>query len=176
MKGESVRDYSIRTATAEDLAGIAAIYDPECLHGLNTLMTEARTDAEWRAWLKEHESARYPVLVVRGERDKGEPSVLGWASLSKWSERLGYARTAENSVYVHTAAHGRGVGRALMMELLSRAKDNGVYLVIARIYDGNASSVAFHACLGFETIGVMKRCGEKFGKIVDVRIMGKDLE
>ncbi len=168
--------HAIHVATWADLPGIAAIYDPECLHGLNTLMTEARSDAQWRAWLGEHESARYPVLVVRGDASKGEPAVLGWASLSKWSERAGYSRTAENSVYVHPVARGRGVGQALMAELLSRAERNGVCLVIARIYDGNAGSVAFHASLGFETIGVMKRCGDKFGKIVDVRVMGKNLE
>lgn len=169
-------EHSVRSATLDDLAGIAAIYDPECLHGLNTLMTEARTRDEWRAWMREHESERYPALVVRGDVQRGEPVVLGWASLSKWSERAGYARTAENSVYVHHAAQGRGVGRALMTELLAHAKQSGVCLVIARIYDGNSSSVAFHASLGFETIGVMKRCGEKFGKIVDVRVMGKNLE
>lgn len=169
-------EYTVRSATLEDLAGIAAIYDPECLHGLNTLMTQARTHEEWEAWWREHDSERYPALVVRGDAQRGEPAVLGWASLSKWSERAGYARTAENSVYVHHAAQGRGVGRVLMTELLSRAKKNGVCLVIARIFDGNAGSVAFHASLGFETIGVMKRCGEKFGKIVDVRVMGKSLD
>lgn len=157
----------IRPAIASDLGGIAAIYDPECEHGLNTMMTRARTRGEWLAWLREHEHPRYPVFVaLEGER------VLGWASLSRWSEREGYARTAENSVYVHPHAQAKGVGRALMRELLEHAETQGVRLVIARIYDGNTASVRFHESLGFKTIGVMERCGEKFGTLIDVRIMG----
>lgn len=157
----------IRLATASDLAGIALIYDPECDHGLNTMMTRARTREEWSAWLREHEHPRYPVLVATDGA-----SVLGWASLSRWSEREGYARTAENSVYVHAGAQGKGVGRGLMLELLRRGEAQGVRLVVARINDGNHASVRFHESLGFQTIGVMARCGEKFGKMIDVRIMG----
>jgi phosphinothricin acetyltransferase len=98
--------------------------------------------------------------------------VLGWASLSRWSEREGYARTAENSVYVHADAQGKGVGRALMLELLRSGEAQGVRLVIARINNGNEASVRFHESLGFQTIGVMARCGQKFGRVIDVRIMG----
>jgi phosphinothricin acetyltransferase len=161
----------IRPAVASDLAGIAAIYDPECERGLNTMMTRARTHEEWVAWLREHEHPRYPVLVATEGEGVGA-SVLGWASLSRWSEREGYARTAENSVYVHADAQGKGVGRALMLELLRSGEAHGVRLVIARINNGNEASVRFHESLGFQTIGVMARCGQKFGRVIDVRIMG----
>jgi L-amino acid N-acyltransferase len=161
----------IRPAVAWDLAGIAAIYDPECERGLNTMMTRARTHEEWVAWLREHEHPRYPVLVAT-EGEGAGASVLGWASLSRWSEREGYARTAENSVYVHADAQGKGVGRALMLELLRSGEAQGVRLVIARINNGNEASVRFHESLGFQTIGVMARCGQKFGRVIDVRIMG----
>jgi phosphinothricin acetyltransferase len=161
----------IRPAVASDLAGIAAIYDPECERGLNTMMTRARTHEEWVAWLREHEHPRYPVLVATEGEGVGA-SVLGWASLSRWSEREGYARTAENSVYVHADAQGKGVGRALMLELLRSGEAQGVRLVIARINNGNEASVRFHESLGFQTIGVMPRCGQKFGRVIDVRIMG----
>ena len=161
----------IRPAVASDLAGIAAIYDHECERGLNTMMTRARTHEEWVAWLREHEHPRYPVLVATEGEGVGA-SVLGWASLSRWSEREGYARTAENSVYVHADAQGKGVGRALMLELLRSGEAKGVRLVIARINNGNEASVRFHESLGFQTIGVMARCGQKFGRVIDVRIMG----
>jgi L-amino acid N-acyltransferase len=157
----------IRPAVASDLAGIAAIYDLECERGLNTMMTRARTHEEWVAWLREHDHPRHPVLVATDG-----VHVLGWASLSRWSEREGYARTAENSVYVHADAQGKGVGRALMLELLRSGEAQGVRLVIARINNGNEASVRFHESLGFQTIGVMARCGQKFGRVIDVRIMG----
>lgn len=160
----------IRPAATADLAGIAAIYDPEVLHGTATFMTVPRTAAQWRAWLAEHDPPRHPVLVA----DDG--TVAGWASLSPWSVREAYARSAESSVYVHPDRQGRGVGRALMRRLLDDAPRHGVAVVIARVCDENTASVRFHESLGFRTVGVQRRIGEKFGRLLDVRIMDAHLD
>lgn len=169
-------------AGPEHLPGIAAIYDPECLHGFATFMTEARTPTEWGQWLAEHTNPRHPVLVAldqgapAGESPFTPPPVLGFASLSAWSSRQAYARTAENSVYVAPGAQGRGVGKALMLELMERAKAAGVCVIIARVTEVNPGSVKFHESLGFETIGVQRRAGVKLGRMIDVRIMDKHLD
>jgi len=170
---------NILRAAPEHLPGIAAIYDPECLHGFATLMTEPRSPAEWDAWLAEHTDARHAALVAV---EKGGPSgekpltVLGFAALSPWSTRPGYARTAENSVYVAPPARDRGLGRALMLDLMGRARAAGVCVVIARVTEQNPASVRFHEALGFSTIGVQRRAGEKLGRLIDVRIMDMHLD
>ena len=38
--------------------------------------------------------------------------VVGWGSLSAFHTRAAYARTVENSVYIHADHHRRGIGRA----------------------------------------------------------------
>jgi phosphinothricin acetyltransferase len=172
----------IRTATRDDLDQIFAIYDREVLRGTATFDTEPKTPAQREEWLAQHASARHPVIVAVGELREhasdggsdltpGAQAVLGWASLSAWSTRCAYARAAENSVYVHHAARGRGVGRALLTDLLRRGREAGLGVVLARVVEGNPASVALHRACGFRTVGVMKRVGEKFGMILDVRLM-----
>lgn len=161
----------IRAATEADLPGIFAIYDEEVLHGTATFDTSPKSPAERLAWFRDDGAGRYPILVAV---EAGQ--VAGWARLYPWSNRCAYDRAAENAVYVHPAHRGKGVGKALLAELLRLAHGRGVRLVIARVVEGNAGSRALHEAAGFETIGVMRRCGEKFGRLLDVRLMDRHLE
>ena len=165
----------IRDATEDDLPGIFEIYDREVLHGTATFDTVPKTHAERLEWLRVHQAPQYPALVAV-EPDHGGTRVLGWASLSPWSVRCAYARAVENSVYVHPSAQGRGLGRALMQAIIPRAKAAGLGVLIARIVEGNPASLALHEKLGFKTIGTMRRVGEKFGRILDVRLMDLHLD
>lgn len=79
-------------------------------------------------------------------------------------------------MYVDPNQRGKGVGRALLGELLRVSPERGVRLIIARVVEGNAASRALHEALGFQTIGVMRRCGEKFGRLLDVRLMDRHLD
>jgi phosphinothricin acetyltransferase len=165
----------IRDATAGDLPGIFEIYDHEVLRGTCTFDTVVKTHAERLEWLGVHSGSMHPALVAC-EPDHGGERVLGWASLSPWSVRCAYARAAENSVYVHRTARGRGVGRTLLAALLDRARAAGVKVVIARIVEGNPASLRLHEVAGFQTIGLMRRIGEKFGVLHDVRLMDRHLD
>lgn len=162
---------TIRDATPDDLDAVFAIYDEQVLRGTATFETVPRPPGERRAWFDAHPRGRYPVIVAE---DGG--AVLGWARLQPWSPRPAYARTAENSVYVSAAARGRGVGKALLDELLARARGAGIAVVLARIAEGNPASIRLHDRAGFRTVGVMRRVGEKFGRILDVTLMDLHLD
>ena len=161
----------IRPATEADLPGIFAIYDHEVLHGTATFDTEPKTEAGRLEWLHDDGNGKYPILVA-----EADGAVAGWARLHAWSNRCAYARAAENAVYVHRDHRGRGVGRALLAELIRLAPQRGVHVLLARIADGNPASVALHEAHGFRTIGVMRRVGEKFGRVLDVRLMDRQLD
>ena len=102
--------------------------------------------------------------------------VLGWGSLSQWSPRGAYARTAEVSVYVDRPRRGEGVGRLLLAALIERAPQGGIAVLLARIAGENPASIALHESLGFAQIGVQRRSGEKFGRILDVALMDLHLD
>ncbi len=161
----------IRDAVEGDLPGIFAVYDEEVLRGTATFETEPKSPAGRLAWFEAHPREIYPVLV---EEEGG--AILGWARLQPWSPRPAYRRTAEDSVYVAAGARGRGIGRALLAELLRRARAAGIAVVVARIAGGNPASVRLHEAAGFRPVGTMRRVGEKFGRILDVAILDLHLD
>ncbi|HZP42668.1 MAG TPA: GNAT family N-acetyltransferase [Candidatus Binatia bacterium] len=163
---------TLRPAVDADLPAIVAIYNHEVRSGVATFDTEPWSVEGQRAWLAAHAtSERHPLLVAESEGD-----VVGWAALSPWSARCAYARAAEDSVYVRPGHRGRGVGRALLEELLRRARAAGLGVVIARIETSGAASLALHRALGFRPIGTMRRVGEKLGRILDVELLDLHLD
>ena len=163
--------FRIRAATEGDLPGIFAIYDQEVLHGTATFDTQPRLEAERLDWFRSDGHGRYPILVA-----VSDGRIAGWARLYAWSPRKAYDRTAESAVYVHREHRGQGLSRALMEELIRLAPGRGVQVLIARVVEGNPASLALHEKLGFRTIGVMQRVGEKFGRLLDVRLLDRQLD
>jgi phosphinothricin acetyltransferase len=158
----------IRLAADGDAAAIAGIYNHEVATGTATFDTVEVTAAERQAWLAAHRgAARHPVVVA----EAADGAVVGWASLSAWSERCAYARAAEVSVYVHRDARGLGVGRALLDDLIARGRAAGLGVLLARIVAGGTASLRLHSRAGFRPIGTMRRVGEKFGRILDVELL-----
>jgi len=120
---------------------------------------------EQKQWFSDHGS-KNPIIVA--EKDG---NVVGWASLSKWSDRCAYSNTAEISLYVLEKFQGRGIGRRLIEEIVKEGEKAGLHSVIARITGDNEVSVHLHKSVGFFHIGVMKEVGLKFGKLYDVYLM-----
>jgi L-amino acid N-acyltransferase len=155
----------LRPATSGDAEAIRRIYNDAVATTTATFDTEPRTPAAQRSWMAAH-APPYSVLVAELE---GE--VVGWASLSAWSERRAYAGTAEVSEYVAAPHRGCGVGRALLAQLLSGADQEGFHTAIARVADGNRASLRLHRAFGFQRIGVMREVGLKFGRRIDVHLL-----
>jgi L-amino acid N-acyltransferase len=168
----------IRLAAPGDAEAIRAIYNVEVLESTNTFDMVERTREEQDAWLLEHRGVHPAIVAVEqspGARGSGGAGagagagvVLGFGSLSAFRERPGYAATAENSVYVDRAQRGRGIGRALLAELLTLAAAHGFHSVIARIAGHNETSIALHRAAGFELVGVEREVGRKHRQWLDV--------
>ena len=168
----------IRLAELADAGAIRTIYNVEVLESTNTFDMVPRSEAEQEAWVLEH-SGVHPALVateapVPGAQ--GAPGligangeiVLGFGSLSSFRERSGYSATAESSVYVDRAQRGKGVGKALLAELLVLASAHGFHSVIARIAGHNETSIGLHEAAGFELVGVEREVGRKHRQWLDV--------
>ena len=160
---------TIRPATLEDLGAITEIYNDAILNTVATFDTEPKTLEEQKVWFANH-VPKYPILVA--EQDG---VVIGWASLSQWSEKLAYSGTTEGSLYVKKEYRGQGIGKRLLESIIQEGKKASFHSVMARIAEGGEASIHLCESLGFEHIGVMKEAGLKFGKLLDVYLMQKML-
>jgi L-amino acid N-acyltransferase YncA len=155
----------IRKAEIRDLSRINEIYNQAVLRTDATFDTEPKTMAYRREWFQSH-GPMHPVLVA-----VVEDWVCGWASLSRYSERPAYERTAEISIYIDEQCRGEGIGSLLVKSLLEEARKLGYHAVIARITSDNPASVRLHESAGFFPVGNMREVGVKFGRLLDVLIM-----
>jgi len=157
----------IRKAVYTDVPAITGIYNEAILTTTATFDKEPKTTTSQRKWFKAH-GPKNPIVVA-----VADGKVVGWASLSAYSDRCAYAETAEISVYVKKSFRNQGLGKKLMQAVLDAGKKAGLHTVISRIAGGNNVSINLHHELGFTDIGVMKEVGSKFGQLLDVYLLQK---
>lgn len=156
----SIVETVVRELRPEDWPQVAAIYAEGIATGDATFETEVPS---WEAWDAGHDGLR---LVA--EDDEG---IAGWAACSTYSDRCCYRGVAEESVYVASRARGKGVGRALLGELVARTEAAGIWTLQAGIFPENKPSVRLHLGCGFRLVGVRERIGELDGHWRDVLLL-----
>ncbi len=142
-----------------------AIYNLEVLESTSTFDLVARSVEDQRAWIEARSGAHATVVAVQ------DGEVVGFGSLSPYRTRPAYSTSVEDSVYVRRDRQGRGVGRAVLAELVKVATAHGFHTVLARIVGGHEASIALHLALGFESVGTEREVGRKFGRWLDVVVM-----
>jgi phosphinothricin acetyltransferase len=165
----------IRPSTPADLPAITAIYAEAVLHGTGTFELDPPDEPEMARRRDDVLSKGLPWLVAEVPGPAGA-QVLGYAYANHFRPRRAYRFCLEDSIYLHPDARGRGVGRLLLTELLSRCEAAGARQMLAVIGDAaNAGSIGVHAALGFEHTGVLKASGWKFDRWLDVILMQRVL-
>ncbi|HTP54292.1 MAG TPA: GNAT family N-acetyltransferase [Thermoplasmata archaeon] len=155
----------LRRARTSDVGAIARIYNEAVLTTTGTFDLRPRSLPDRRRWFASHDR-RHPIFVAVHGR-----SVVGWASISRWSDRPAYDATAEVSIYVSAPDRGRGIGARLLHRLVRAGRESGLHTLLARVADGNAVSLRMHAEAGFVPVGVMREVGVKFGRRLDVHLL-----
>ena len=160
---------SIRRASESDVERITDIYNEAIRTTTATFDIEPKSVSERLEWFRSH-GEKYPILVAAVEE-----GVVGWASLSPWSDRRAYEGTAETSFYVKDGFRGRGIGRRLKEEIIKEAQRLGFHTLIARVAGESSESVHLNESFWFSNVGTLREVGHKFGRFIDVHIMQKML-
>lgn len=162
---------TIRPSMDSDLPTITRIYAHHVLNGTGTFETTPPSEDDMRSRRADVLGKNLPWLVL-----ESGGKVVGFAYGNWFKPRPAYRFSVEDSVYLAPEAAGKGLGKALLRELLTQLERRGVRKVMAVIGDSaNLGSVGVHTALGFEKAGVIESCGWKFGRWLDIVMMQKTL-
>ncbi len=156
----------IRISIPEELPRLTEIYNEAVLNSVATFDTEPKTVAERKDWFDLHQDPRYPLVSALIN-----DMPVGWGTLSPFHPRPAYNPTSEFSVYVDKDFRGKGVGRAILRDLLTRAKTLQYHSVIGMITGSNVPSLTMAKSIGFTQVGYYREVGRKFGAWQDVAVV-----
>ena len=152
---------SIDPLEPSDWPSVRSIYIEGIASGQATFETVAPS---WEDWNESH-------LTRPRLKAVAETGIAGWAALSPVSPRAAYSGVAEVSIYVAEGSRGRGIGKALLSELVRSSEESGLWTLQAGIMAVNAPSIALHAACGFRVVGNRERLGRLGGVWHDVVLM-----
>jgi phosphinothricin acetyltransferase len=162
---------TVRPVRRSDLAAVADIYEHYVLHSVATFDETPRSAEEWEAKLDELAARGLPFLVAE---EAGK--VLGFAYAGPWRPKPAYRHTVEDTVYLAPDATGRGLGGALLAEVIDACARAGVRRMIAVIADtGSDASATLHRRFGFTDAGRLTAVGHKHGRWIDTLLLQRSL-
>jgi len=161
----------VRPATSADITDVLAIYAYFVAMSTATFEIVVPDEAEMRRRLHAVLDRGLPYLVA-----ELEGYVVGFCYASQFRPREGYRFTVEDSIYVRHDCIGHGVGKMLLSELISECQAKGCHSMVACICGVNPTSVALHASLGFQQVGLLPEAGYKFGEWLRLLIMHRSLQ
>jgi len=163
--------HRIRAALPSDIPAIARIYAHAVLHGTASFEIEPPDEAEMARRQRVLLDGGHPYLVA-----EADGAVLGYAYAGPYRARPAYHWSVEDSVYIAPEAHRRGIGRALLEELIAESERRGFRQMIAVIGDSaQTPSIELHSALGFRLIGTIVSVGFKHGRWLDSVLMQRAL-
>jgi L-amino acid N-acyltransferase len=153
----------ISAATRQDLPEILRIYN-EIIRNTTAVYREVELTAEQgAAWFDAKRAGGYPFIVAR------DPSgVTGFGTFGEFRAPPCYQNTVEHSVHVRSDCRGRGIGRELVIELMSLATAMHKHVMIAGVDADNQVSIKLHERLGFVGVAHFHEVGFKFGRWLDL--------
>ena len=161
----------VRPSTPADIGAIRGIYAHAVTQGTGSFELEVPQPAEMARRRDDVLSKGLPWLVA-----EAQGRVLGYAYANHFRPRPAYRFSVEDSVYLLPEAQSRGIGRALLAELVARCQAAGARQMLAVIGDcANHGSIGVHRALGFEDCGLLRAVGWKFGRWLDVVLMQRAL-
>jgi L-amino acid N-acyltransferase YncA len=161
----------LRPAGPPDIDAITRIYADAVAHGTASFELEPPDVAEMARRQQSLLSNGYPYLAA-----ETGGAVAGYAYAGPYRTRPAYKWCVENSVYVAPEFHRQGIGKRLLMRLITETEQRGFRQMIAVIGDSaQTASIALHAACGFTLVGTLRSVGFKHGKWLDTPLMQRGL-
>lgn len=157
----AVKMIEIQALVPSDWEHVSRIYR----EGIATKMATFETEVpSWEQWDRKYiDSCRLVAQI--------EKKIVGFAVLSKVSDRFVYRGVAEVSVYVSEGIRGQGIGEALLKKLINESESKGFWSLQAGIFSENTASIELHKKCGFRVVGIKEKIGQLDGKWYDNHLL-----
>lgn len=165
LEAHEAQRIHIRTATFDDAAAIAEIYNQGIEDRVATFETESRSAEDQEAWLRAI-VGRYPAVVAQINDE-----IVGWAGAGPYRDRECYRGIGEFSMYVRRDWRHRGVGDLLLAGLIREAERLGLWKLLSRIFPFNEASRALCRKHGFREVGMYEKHARLDDRWLDVVIV-----
>jgi phosphinothricin acetyltransferase len=150
---------TIRVATDDDAAAVAAVYAPYVEETGISFEYEVPSVSEMGDRIR---AAHLWLVAEQAGR------MVGYAYAGAFAARAAYQWSCELSVYIEQGSHRLGVGRTLIGEIISRVRELGYVSAFAGIALPNAGSSGLFESFGFERVATYRNVGYKLGTWYDV--------
>jgi L-amino acid N-acyltransferase YncA len=161
----------VRDALEADMAAVRDLYGHYVLHSLATFEETPPTLDDMLARRRASVDLGLPYLVA-----EGGGAIAGFSYAGLYRSRPAYRYAIEDSVYVADSQTGRGIGSALLGELIARCERGPWRQMVAVVGDSaNSGSIALHRRFGFQLVGTLRSVGLKHGQWVDTPILQRGL-
>jgi len=147
----------------KDWEEIRAIYKEGIETEHSTLETEVPT---WENW--EKNLIKECRLIVRNKDE-----ILGWAAITRFSNRKVYSGVGDVSIYIKRSASGKGIGKKLLDALVVESEKHGYWTLQSKIFSSNKASIKLHLKCGFRKVGLRESFGKRKDKWQDILLMEK---
>ncbi len=161
----------IRDLTHDDLPAVTTIYADAVANGTASYELLPPDLREMSSRFEAIVDRGYPYIAAVDESGW----LMGYAYVSAFRTRPAYRWLVEDSIYIHPLARGRGVGKALLFELLKRSEHLGFRQMVGVIGGASEASIAVHRSCGFVLAGRLSGTGFKHGLWLDTVFMQKSL-
>jgi len=164
----------VRPAVEQDLPAITHLFNVLIPTTATAWRDHLADDEEMATWWAQQEAGGHAVLVA--EVDGRVVGYATWTGFRGGDRFPGYRQTVEHTIHVDGDQHGRGVGRALLQELVAEAGRRGVHVMVGAVDSENTGSIAFHEALGFTVVGRMPEVGRKFDRWLDLVLLQRTVD
>jgi len=155
---------SIRRATPDDAAGVAAVLNGVIVGGRHSLLDTPFTVDEERAYIESlPERSFLHVAEVDGD-------IVGFQTVIPWNTFTTHEfdHVATMGTYVDQRHRQRGVGAALATASFATALELGYEKIFTDLRADNLDSLGYHLAVGFTIVGAARRQARVAGRDVDV--------
>lgn len=162
----------LKTCTEKQLPEILDIFNDAILNSTALYDYKIRTMETMKLWYADKIEHNHPIIGAFDDSN----TLLGFATYGSFRVRPAYKYTAEHSVYIRCDQRGKGLGKILLREIIKKAKEQNIHVLVGVIDSTNTASIKLHEGENFILNGVWKEVGFKFGKWLDAAFFQLILE